>query len=349
MPDHRPSVIAWETTRRCALRCRHCRGAARDTRYEGELSTAEGLRLIEAIARFAKPMLILTGGEPMSRSDIYDLARHATDCGLRAVMAPCGHLLDSGSARRLMDAGIRRISVSLDGADASAHDAFRGAPGAFESALHGLQCAREAGLEFQINTTVTLLNARDLPALLDLAVGLGAAAYDVFFLVPTGRGAALRDLAISPKECERALRWIETAAATAPIPVKATCAPHYARVAAARRGVAGKTRGRPPASGCMAGRGFVFVSHRGVLQPCGFLDVACGDLRAVDFDFRHLYETSSVFLSLADVDSYRGKCGVCEYRRVCGGCRARAYAATGDYLAEDPACVYEPREEMAAV
>jgi radical SAM protein with 4Fe4S-binding SPASM domain len=313
------------------------------------LSTAEGFRLIGAIAGFAKPVLILTGGEPMSRPDIYDLARCATDCGLRAVMAPCGHLLDPVSVRRLMDAGVRRISVSLDGADASTHDTFRGVPGAFESALRGLRHAREACLEFQINTTVSLHNVRQLPTILDLAVRLGASAFDIFFLVPTGRGAVLGNLVIPPEEYERTLRWIATTADAAPLPIKTTCAPHYTRVTAGRTRAVGKGVCRPPASGCMAGRGFVFISHRGVLQPCGFLDAPCGDLRHVEFDFRRLYETSPVFLSLADVDSYRGKCGVCGYRQVCGGCRARAYAASGDYLAEEPACAYIPLDERAAV
>ena len=342
MAEAGPRVVAWETTRRCVLQCRHCRGAARDTEYAGELSTAEGVRLIDAIADYAQPVLILTGGEPMSRSDIYDLARHATDRGLRTVMAPCGHLLTSETARRLSAAGIRRISISLDGADAPTHDTFRGAPGAFESALRGLRAAREAGLEFQINTTVSRHNVGQLPAILDLAVRLSAAAVDVFFLVPTGRGAALRDLEISADEYERTLQWIAATAARLPVPLKTTCAPHYARVAAAAGAAAGRTAGRPLAAGCLAGRGFVFISHRGVLQPCGFLDVACGDLRGGGFDFRALYETAPVFRALRDVDAYRGKCGYCEYRRACGGCRARAYAATGNYLQAEPACAYVP-------
>ena len=312
--------------------------------YAGELTTAEGCRLIDAIADYAKPLLILTGGEPMSRADIYDLARRAADRGLRVAMAPCGHLLTPDTARQLLDAGVRRISISLDGADAATHDAFRGAPGAFEAALRGLRGAREAGLEFQINTTVSRHNVHQLPSILDLAASQGAAGFDLFFLVPTGRGAALKELEISAPDYECALQWVADAAARSPLAIKTTCAPHYARFAPPSAAAPGRTATRP-ASGCMAGRGFVFVSHRGILQPCGFLDLPCGNLRTANFDFRTLCETAPVFRALRDVNTYRGKCGICEYRRACGGCRARAYAISGDYLGPEPACDYTPRGE----
>lgn len=352
--DAAPRVIAWETTRRCALHCRHCRGSARDQEYVGELTTAEGLRLIDAIADLSKPILILTGGEPMARDDIYEFARRGTDRGLRVVMAPCGHMLNEDTTQRLIDSGVKRISISLDGPDADSHDAFRGVPGAFDAAINGLRHATAAGLEFQINTTVTRENVEQLPRILDLAVRLGAATFDIFFLVPTGRGSALADLVISPGQYEKTLRWIAQAADEAPLFVKTTCAPHYARIAAQKgRGSVQGTRpkgsahphghGRRPAGGCIAGRGFVFISHVGVLQPCGFLDIPCGNLREADFDFRRLYETSRVYCALRDVDGYGGKCGACEFRRACGGCRARAYADTGDFLAEEPGCVYVPR------
>jgi AdoMet-dependent heme synthase len=338
---HEPTlrVVAWETTRRCALACRHCRGAARDRDYSGELSTDEGRRLIDAIADFASPILILTGGEPMTRPDIYELARYATDRGLRTVMAPCGYLITPETAQRMIDAGIRRISVSLDGPDAATHDAFRGTPGAFDDAVRGLHCAREAGIEFQINTTLTKLNADRLPEMLDLAVRLGAVALDVFFLVPTGRGADLRSLALSPEESERALNWIAEASQSAPIRVKPTCAPQYARILR-RRG----TAANPPhgAGGCMAGRGFVFISHTGIVQPCGFLDLPCGDLRDADFDFRAVYENAPAFRTLRRAEDYHGKCGACEFRRACGGCRARAFAADGDWIGSPPDCPHVP-------
>lgn len=343
MSDSPLSVVAWETTRRCHLSCRHCRGAARNEDYAGELNTDEGKRLIDAIASFSTPILILTGGEPMSRPDIYELARHATDAGLRTVMAPCGHLLNDETAPLLRDSGVRLLSISLDGPDAESHDSFRGVPGAFDGAMSGIECARRAGLGFQVNTTVTRLNVACLPDIYRLSIDLGASAFDAFFLVPTGRGAALRDLEISAEQHEDALRWLATTAADSPIRVKATCAPHYVRISR-EQGVAPRIRhgGRPAGGGCMAGRGFVFVSHRGILQPCGFLDLPCGDLRQADFNFRGLYERSETFNALRDPDGYHGKCGACEYRRACGGCRARAYAHSGDFLDEEPACAFVP-------
>ncbi len=334
--EHTLRVVAWETTRRCELQCKHCRGSARNQDYPGELSTAEGIRLIDSIASFAKPVLILTGGEPMTRADIYDLARHASDRGLKVAMAPCGPLINPKTAQLMKQSGITRISISIDGADAATHDAFRGVSGAFDSATAGIMYAKEAGIEFQINTTVTLHNISRLPEILKLAGSLGAAAFDIFFLVPTGRGAALKEMEISPGEYEKALKWVAEVAETSPITVKTTCAPHYARIQAQSSGKG--MRG----SGCMGGRGFVFVSHRGILQPCGFLEINCGDLRKEDFNFRRTYEESEVFRKLRKVDNYGGKCGYCEYRNVCGGCRARAYAQNGDYLAEEPSCTYVP-------
>jgi len=333
-------VVAWETTRRCELQCKHCRGSARNQDYPDELSTEEGICLIDNISSFAKPVLILTGGEPMTRSDIYDLARHATDRGLRVAMAPCGSLINSKTAARIKNAGIQRISISLDGSTAETHDAFRGVKGAFESAINGINYAKKAGIEFQINSTVTRHNVTELPSLLKLAVDLGAAAFDIFFLVPTGRGAALKEMEISPDEYEKALRWVDEASKTSQITVKTTCAPHYARIQTQSTGKRGH------GGGCMGGRGFVFVSHRGILQPCGFLDLNCGDLRKEDFNFKKIYEESEVFQNLRKVDNYTGKCGYCEYRYVCGGCRARAYAQSGDYLAEEPSCTYVPRKDL---
>jgi len=363
--EHLPRVIAWETTRRCALRCKHCRGSARDEDYRGELSTAECLKVIDSIAAFAKPILILTGGEPMVREDIYTLARRATDVGMRVVMAPCGHLITPETAQQLKDAGVMAISISIDGATPEAHDAFRGVPGAYARTIEGLQHAIAAGIPFQVNTTVTRDNVEDLPAIHDLAVSLGASKFDVFFLVPTGRGSALRDLALSPTESEDALKWVLEKSRTSPMSVKLTCAPHSVRLwedmgkdapAAMPRGgghpgghpgevPSGHGGGRPamsPATGCMAGDGFVFISHTGILQPCGFLDVPSGDLRSVDFDFQRAYRESAVFASLWDTSGYEGKCGACEFVHSCGGCRARAYAKTGDYLKAEPGCSYVP-------
>ena len=350
MADQPLSVVAWETTRRCPLKCRHCRGAARNVPYAGELTTDEGKRLLASIATRAKPILIFTGGEPMTRPDIYELARHATDLGLRAVMSPCGPLLTPDTVRQLRESGIKRISISLDGATAATHDAFRAVPGIFDDALRGLRYAVEGGLEFQINSTVTRLNVGELPQIAELAVKLGAAALDFFFLVPTGRGAELREVEISPQEYEAALEWVARAASKSPIRIKTTCAPHYVRVARHVWKETGAPQTRPgmppPANGCMAARGFMFISHTGELQPCGFFDQPCGNLRETAFDFWKIYDNSPVFRDLRAPDSYHGKCGVCEYRFACGGCRARALAATGDYLDPEPGCAYQPGQDQ---
>jgi AdoMet-dependent heme synthase len=343
-------LVAWETTRRCHLQCKHCRGAARDERYEGELTEAEGKRLIDSIASFAKPILILTGGEPMLREDIYRLARHATDREIRVVMSPCGHLITKETAALIKNSGIQRISISLDGSNPATHDAFRGVPGAFEAALNGIRHMQDARVEFQINTTVTKHNCGELEDILDLAKKLGAVVFNPFFLVPTGRGAAIADFELSPAEYEKALMWVCEKSSTEPIEVRPTCAPHFNRIAGRSRDrstaadVQGGSHGHHGVSrGCLGGAEFIFVSHRGRVQPCGFLDLECGDVRASDFDLKKIYETSPQFLSIRNRAGYNGKCGVCDYLPVCGGCRARAYEATGDYLGEEPYCVYTPR------
>lgn len=375
-PGPRPKVIAWELTRRCALACRHCRGAARDQSYEGEFTTTECKRVMDSIASFASPVLIMTGGEPMSRPDIFELAAHASKVGLYPVMAPCGHLINPTTARQLVDAGIRAISISIDGATPASHDAFRGVPGAFVRTMAGLEHAAKAGLPFQINTTVTRHNVSELPSILELAIRLGARTWDLFFLVPTGRGSAIRDMEISPMEHESLLHWVYQQSQTAPLRIKTTCAPHYARIQREERSrtaapappPAGHPAGPAPAhghghphangnvpvparhgdpdyvsGGCMAGDGFVFISHRGTLQTCGFLDLPCGDLRQSVYDFPKAYLESTIFNRVRARANYLGKCGLCEFRGVCGGCRARAYAHSGDYLGAEPTCVHAPR------
>ena len=332
-----PRLIAWEVTRSCPLACRHCRAAARNQPYEDELTTDEGRRLLENIASFSKPTIILTGGEPMLRDDVYDLAAHANRLGLGVVMAPCGMMVSDGAVARMKASGIRCISISIDGAAAETHDAFRGVSGAFDSAVKATQAARRGGLDFQINTTVTRHNRDELQAIRDLAVRLGATVFNPFLLVPTGRGKDLAGQEISPEEYEKTLEWLAEQHAGSGIAIRVTCAPHYARILRQRDP---KAQG---AKGCLGGKSFAFISHVGKVQICGFLETECGDLRRKDLDFRKIWDTSEVFLAMRDVDSYGGKCGVCEYRRICGGCRARAFAMTGDYLAEEPFCIYQPK------
>jgi len=336
--EYLPRLIAWEVTRSCMLACKHCRAAARPEPYSGELSTDECFRLLDNIASFSQPIIILTGGEPMLRDDIYELAAHASGLGLPVVMAPCGMLVDDQAVAKMKSAGIRCISISLDGATAQSHDSFRGVSGAFDGAVRGIEAAERAGLDFQINTTVTRHNLDELGDILSLAVDLGASVFNPFLLVPTGRGKDLAGQEISPQQYEQTLHWFADQHAGGEIPIRVTCAPHYQRIIRQK----GIDRGGRPAKGCMGGQGFAFISHLGKVQICGFLDVECGDVRAEDMDFRKIWETSEVFRQMRDLDSYHGRCGYCEFRRVCGGCRARAYAMTGDYLDEEPFCTYQP-------
>lgn len=324
-PGKNPSVVAWEITRRCELKCRHCRGAARDCDYAGEFSTEECFKTIDALAAFSKPMIILTGGEPLMRNDIFDVAHYATEQGCRVVLATCGHLLMLDATDRLKASGVMAVSLSLDAVTAAAHDTFRGIPGAYEKTLAGLEHLKTAGIPFQINTTVSKLNVSELPQMLAMAIELGAATMDFFFLVPTGRGSEIADLALDPAARDRTLEWIAAQAQTAPIRVKTTCAPQYKKFLDLKLeiGNSESTCHSPPATrpflGCMGGRGFVFISHTGILQTCGFLDLPCGDLRTANFDFGKLYSESSVFKNMRTLNPF-------------AGCPARAYARTGNYM-----------------
>ncbi|HUW61077.1 MAG TPA: radical SAM protein [Candidatus Bathyarchaeia archaeon] len=344
-----PRLIAWEITRRCALHCKHCRASAQSGPYEGELSLDEIRQVLRSIARHYKPIIILTGGEPLMRPDLFDIIDEVVRLGLRPVLATCGGLLTPDMARRLVSAGIQRISVSIDGPDARSHDDFRGAPGAFDSAMAALDAAREAGLEFQINTTVTRRNMDALEDILNLAVKRGAAAFHPFLLVPTGRGRDLTGDLLDAAEYEKVLNRIYDLRASTPIPFKPTCAPHYYRIYRQREAEAGRlvtpqTHGLDAMSkGCMGGTSFAFISHVGKVQICGFLAEEAGDLRKAGLDFQTVWEESPLFRELRDYRNYKGACGHCDYRRWCGGCRARACAVTGSYLDTEPFCAYAPK------
>ena len=341
-------MIAWETTRSCNLSCIHCRAAAEKGPYPGELDTAKAFSFLDTVASFSSPVIILTGGEPMLRNDIYELAAYGTKLGLRMVMATNGTLVDKESIKRMIDSGIQRISVSLDGANAETHDNFRQVKGSFANSLRALDFARDNGLEFQINTTITKLNLKEIPAILDLAVELGAVAHHIFLLVPTGRGKELEEQEIPATEYERTLNWFYDQREKVPLQLKATCAPHYLRILRQRSKAEGKkvtfkTHGLDAVTrGCLGGIGFCFVSHTGDVQPCGYLEAKAGNI--LETSFQKIWEESQVFTRLRDYDALEGKCGICEYKRVCGGCRARAFEATGNYMAEEPYCVYEPKK-----
>ena len=342
-----PRLIAWEVTRTCNLRCVHCRAASIDKPYPNEFTTEECLKLLDNIVAFASPIIILTGGEPLVRPDIYEIAVHGTNKGLRMVLATNGVLLDAEKSRRLKEAGIQRVSISLDGAIPESHDHFRQVPGAFAGSLRGIDFLKAAGIDFQINTTITRENLHELPAIQELTVTLGAVAHHIFLLVPTGRAKDYREQEIAAEDYEQTLHWFYDQREEVDLHLKATCAPHYYRILRQRakeegRQVTVETHGMDAATrGCLGGTAFMFISHVGQVQPCGYLEVDCGNVR--ESPVEEIWRNSMVFKQLRDFDTYKGKCGFCEYRKVCGGCRARALEATGDYLEEEPLCTYVPR------
>jgi heme b synthase len=349
----RLQLVAWEITRSCNLFCTHCRASAKHGKYSGELTTAECLKLVDEIVETASPILILTGGEPLVRNDVFEIARYALKKGLKVVMGTNGTLLTPDIAARLASVPLSRIAISLDFPTAGLQDRFRGQSGAFEAALAGVRNARKAGMEVQINSTLTKMNVTYLDELLAMALKEGAVAFHPFFLVPTGRGKGLESVELSPEQYEEALNWIydKQQELGDRIFFKPTDAPHYLRVMSQRRRdvqasvqPADPGKGGHPANaisrGCLAGTGFCFVSHVGRVQGCGYLDVEAGNVRQESF--QQIWAESPVFARLRDLSNIKGKCGVCEYKRVCGGCRARAYEANGDYLEAEPYCVYQP-------
>lgn len=358
-----PLIVIWELTRACALACRHCRAEAIPWRHPLELTTDEGRRLLEQIRDMGTPAVVLTGGDPLERPDFFDLVRYGTELGLSVSASPSGTPRVTRQAMaRAAEAGLRRVAFSLDGATEATHDAFRGVPGSFRWTLDGMRFAREAGMEVQVNTTVCRQTVAELPAIAERVAEVGAVLWSLFFLVPVGRARA-EDM-LAPEEHEQVLRWMVDLGRRAPFAVKATEAPFYRRVLLqARDGAPGAERSpRRPAPGSVAsrsalgpglpevgpggfyalndGRGFAFVSHTGEVYPSGFLPLSAGSVRRQPL--AEIYRESPLFQALRDANRLRGKCGVCEFRHVCGGSRARAWALTGDYLASDPACPYVP-------
>jgi len=343
-----PRLVAWEVTRRCNLKCKHCRAMAMDKPYPGEFNTQECFQILDNIRTLGQPIIILTGGEPMYREDIYDIAAYGTKIGLRMVLAPCGHSVTPESVHKMKESGIMRISLSLDGYNAEMHDHFRQVAGSYDSIINACHVAKEHGMEFQINTTITKHNYKDIEKIFNLAVELGAVGYHPFLLVPTGRGKEMADMEITPEEYENVLRWFYENSRNTPIHLKPTCAPHYYRIFRQLekengRTVTPETHGLDAMTkGCMGGQSFAFISHVGKVQICGFLETEAGDLRQNNLDFAGVWNHSQLFQEMRNLNEYHGRCGVCEYRMVCGGCRARANATTGHYLDEEPYCVYEP-------
>ena len=359
--DRAPFVVIWETTQACDLACQHCRALAVPRRDPRELTTVEALRLMDSVRAFGErpPLFVLTGGDPLKRGDIPLIVEYGRRIGLRVALTPSGTpLMTREILQQLHDAGLARLAVSLDGSTRAIHDGFRGVPGSYDWTVTMLREARKIGLSTQINTTIHRGNLDDLEPLIALMQTIGIAMWSVFFIVPTGRGRV--DQIITPEEFEQVFHRLYDLSLDAPFDIKTTAAPHYRRVVlqrqvARRRAAAAAGEPNPELSagigfsladgigrarGVTDGVGFVFVSHRGDIYPSGFLPLRAGNVRTDDL--ADIYRESPLFRSLRDTNLLRGKCGACEYRHVCGGSRARAYAVTGDYMESDPYCTHIP-------
>ncbi len=348
--DEAPLLAIWETTQACDLACAHCRASARPGRAPAELTTEEGYRLLDRIRAFGNPILVLTGGDPLKRPDLFLLIRRSVELGLRTNVSPSATpLLTREIVRKFQSCGVARMAISVDGPDATSHDRFRSAPGTFTCAAEALEEARAIGLKTQVQTMLTRRNMHQLDEIAALVQGWQARMWSVFFLVATGRASAGDDL--SGEEYEQVFEKLYRISKRASFEVKTTEAMHYRRFLARRAklepGAAERAAWRT--AGVNDGRGFIFISHTGDINPSGFLPLCAGNVRRDSL--ADIYRHSPLFRALRDTDRLHGKCGVCEYRKICGGSRARAYALTGDFLAEDPRCIYQPGDvaECSAV
>ncbi len=330
-------MLFWESTSRCNLACVHCRRLeTADQAAENDMSTDQVLAMLDSAASLGRPVVVFSGGEPLMRDNWRQLADYARSLELPTALATNGTLIDAATAADIAAAGFRRVSVSLDGPDAATHDSFRGAAGAFDAAMDGIAELRKAEVPFQINATIAAHNIARCDGLYALARSLGAAAMHLFLLVPVGCGTQIAEShRISHAEYEAVLNWVLDRHLDDSFEIRATCAPHIYRLAE-QRGIT--LRG---SRGCLCGLSVAFVSHRGEVFPCGYLPVNCGSV--CEQPLAEIWRKSNVLRSLRDFDRLAGKCGRCDFRTVCGGCRARAFAAGGDYLAADPACGYSPR------
>ncbi|WP_346297582.1 TIGR04053 family radical SAM/SPASM domain-containing protein [Geoglobus acetivorans] len=373
----KPFIIFWELTRACMLACRHCRARAIRKRNPNELTTDEAFGVIEQIKEFGRPypLVVFTGGDPLMREDVFEIVEYATSSGIRSAIAFSGTKLATRERlEKLKEAGISRIAISLDGSNPEIHDHFRGVGGTFETSLEILEMARELEISRQINTTVTNFNMADLPNIAKIGIENEIALWDVFFVVPTGRAKA--EYMPTSQEFEDILNWLYDLSKRTPLNVKSSAATHlrrieymrdsgtydlphgelYHRLAESLRGmpegdskeIVSGAHGRSMARdgirrmmGITDGRGMFFISHVGEVYPSGFLPLVAGNVR--EKSLRDIYGNSDIFLSLKNPDNLRGKCGKCEFRHICGGSRARAYAMTGDYLAAEPRCIYRPK------
>ncbi len=368
--NQQPFTVAWEITRACALKCVHCRAEAIPRRNPLELTTEEGFRLIDEVKEIGGPILVVTGGDPMMRRDVYDFISYAAkEKGLRVALSPSATALVTRRAlARAKECGLLRTHISLDGSTPDIHDAFRQSPGSFQRTMEILDDLSELGMTIQIGTTVSRFNLNDLPSIMDVISKYNVVMWNLFFLVPTGRGTA-EDM-ISPDEHEQLFHWMYDVSKSAPFDMRSTAAMHYRRVVIQRRRMElatearrqGKTveelqrqrggqghltgagysfqdgLGQSAMKGVNDGNGFAFVDHVGNVCPSGFLQLPAGNLRKQSFT--EIYRTSPLFQQLRDYSQLKGKCGACDFRDVCGGSRARSFAVTGDFLESEPYCIY---------
>ena len=347
-------LIFWELTSQCNLKCIHCRAEATEKPFINELTTKEAYSLIDSIVSFSNPILILTGGEPLYRADVFDIASYANKKGLRIALATNGTLIDEKVAKKILNSGIKRVSISIDGANRETHDSFRGFKGSFDDAIKGFLNLKRLNIEVQFNTTIAKHNINEIEDIYKLAKDMKACALHIFMLVPVGCGVEIADREmVSKEDYERVLNWLyEKSIEDRSLELKATCAPHYFRIMRQRMKKENRSLPKPShgmsamTKGCLAGGYVCFISRIGNVQPCGYLPVVAGNVRSEPLE--RIWKESEVFKRLRDPSLLKGKCGRCEYKMICEGCRARAFYKTGDYMDEEPYCVYVPTSYLTS-
>ncbi len=344
-----PKWIAWEITRRCNLKCIHCRSSSElVVSQHPDFPTEEAFRIIDDIIGYAKPVVVLSGGEPLLRKDVFDIAKYGTEKGLRMCLATNGTLVTEEVCEKIKESGIRIVSLSLDGASEEIHDDFRKQKGAFSGVINAARLFKKHGIEFIINSSFTKRNQEEIPKVYKLAKELGATAWYMFMIVPTGRGEDIMNELISKEDYEELLEWhYQMEKKEKDMLVRPTCAPHYYRVVLQKSKEEGEKLERRSlkfstggAKGCIAGQLIALIDVDGNVLPCSYFPKAAGNIK--ERSFKDIWENSELFKELRDFKKYKGRCGSCEYINVCGGCRARAYSVYGDYLEEEPFCGYTP-------
>ena len=354
--EFEPKWIAWEITRRCNLNCVHCRSSS-GPEAEGhpDFPTGEAYRIIDDIAGYARPVIVLSGGEPLLRKDVFDIAKYGTEKGLRMCIATNGSLVTGETCENMKTSGVKMVSLSLDGSTEDVHDDFRNQKGAFAGVINAAKLFNKRGIQFLINSSFTKRNQEDIPRVYKLAKDLGASAWYMFMIVPTGRGEEIMNELISKEDYEEILDWhYRMEKNEKDILVRPTCAPHYYRIVLQKQKEEGEKFERRSlkfstggSKGCIAGQVICLIDVDENVLPCSYFPKSAGNLR--EQSFKDIWENSELFLEMRDFKKYKGRCGSCEYLNVCGGCRARAYAVSGDYLEEEPFCSYVPyriRKEM---